>query len=128
MQYLECSVKVYDRYDLQDLDKRDAQAEKKRESIMVNFNATKGQLSSLEHAMKTLQVDLEKAQFALDVKKGKLPGAMHGYVTKSRLPDGIPESSSLHLTISCYTSRCQGSFMQVLRCSRSSAIHCREHL
>lgn len=121
-------MEVNDRYDLQDLEKRDAQAEKKRESIMVNFNATKGQLSGLEHAMKTLQVDLEKAQFALDVKKGKLLGAMHGCVTKARWPDGVPESAKLHLTISCLTSRCQGSFMQVLRCSRSSAIHCREHL
>ena len=37
---------------------------------MVNFNQTKGQLSSIEHAMKSLQVDLEKAQFALEVKKG----------------------------------------------------------
>ena len=55
---------------LQNLEKRDAQAEKKRESIMVNFNQTKGQLSSIEHAMKSLQVDLEKAQFALEVKKG----------------------------------------------------------
>ena len=55
---------------MQDLEKRDAQAEKKRESIMVNFNQTKGQLSSIEHAMKSLQVDLEKAQFALEVKKG----------------------------------------------------------
>ena len=93
-QCLQWSVKVsYDRSDLQDLEKRDAHAEKKRESIMVNFNATKGQLSSLEHAMKTLQVDLEKAQFALDVKKGKLPGATHGYLTKACLPDGIPESA-----------------------------------
>ena len=37
---------------------------------MVNFNQTKGQLSSIEHAMKSLQVDLEKTQFALEVKKG----------------------------------------------------------
>ena len=57
---------------LQDLEKRDAQAEKKRESIMVNFNQTKGQLSSMDHAMKSLQVDLEKTQFALEVKKGDL--------------------------------------------------------
>ena len=55
---------------VQDLEKRDAQAEKKRESIMVNFNQTKGQLSSIEHAMKSLQGDLENAQFALEVKKG----------------------------------------------------------
>ncbi len=54
----------------QDLEKRDAVAEKKRESIMVNFNQTKGQLSSLENALKTVQVDLEKTQFALEVKKG----------------------------------------------------------
>jgi DNA-binding protein YbaB len=45
-------------------------AEKKRESIMVNFNQTKGQLSSLEQALKSLQLDLEKTQFALEVKKG----------------------------------------------------------
>ena len=56
----------------QDLEKRDAQAEKKRESIMVNFNQTKGQLSSMDHAVKSLQVDLEKTQFALEVKKGHL--------------------------------------------------------
>ena len=37
---------------------------------MVNFNQTRGQLSSIEHALKSLQVDLEKAQFALEVKKG----------------------------------------------------------
>ena len=55
-----------------DLEKRDAVAEKKRESIMVNFNQTKGQLSSLEHALKSVQVDLEKTQFALEVKKGAL--------------------------------------------------------
>ena len=55
---------------LQDLEKRDAQAEKKRESIMVNFNQARGQLSSMEHAVKSLQVDLEKTQFALEVKKG----------------------------------------------------------
>ncbi len=56
---------------LQDLEKRDAVAEKKRESIMVNFNQTKGQMSSLENALKTVQVDLEKTQFALEVKKGE---------------------------------------------------------
>lgn len=55
---------------MQDLEKRDAQAEKKRESIMVNFNQARGQLSSMEHAVKSLQVDLEKTQFALEVKKG----------------------------------------------------------
>lgn len=57
----------------QDLEKRDAVAEKKRESIMVNFNATKGQLGQLEHALKSAQVDLEKCQFALEVKKGARP-------------------------------------------------------
>lgn len=56
---------------LQDLEKKEAVAEKKRESIMVNFNQTKGQLSSLEHALKSAQVDLEKTQFALEVKKGE---------------------------------------------------------
>lgn len=62
---------------LQDLEKRDAQAEKKRESIMVNFNQTKGQLSSMEYTMKSLQVDLEKTQFALEVKKGRSPVPLH---------------------------------------------------
>lgn len=56
---------------LQDLEKRDAVAEKKRESIMVNFNHAKGQMSSLEHSLKSVQVDLEKTQFALEVKKGE---------------------------------------------------------
>lgn len=37
---------------------------------MVNFTQAKGQLSSMEHAVKSLQVDLEKTQFALEVKKG----------------------------------------------------------
>ena len=39
---------------------------------MVNFNQARGQLSSMEHAVKSLQVDLEKTQFALEVKKGAL--------------------------------------------------------
>ena len=56
---------------LQDLEKRDAAAEKKRESIMLNFNQAKGQMSSLEHSLKSVQVDLEKTQFTLEVKKGE---------------------------------------------------------
>ncbi len=71
---------------LQDLEKRDAQAEKKRESIMVNFNQTKGQLSSMDHAMKSLQVDLEKTQFALEVKKGALLSNMASETTMSDWP------------------------------------------
>ena len=42
---------------------------------MVGFNAARGQLSGLEHALKSAQVDLEKCQFALDVKKGALLGS-----------------------------------------------------
>ena len=38
---------------------------------MVNFNQAKGQMSSLEHSLKSVQVDLEKTQFALEVKKGE---------------------------------------------------------
>lgn len=38
---------------------------------MVSFNQTKGQMSSLENTLKSVQVTLEKTQFALEVKQGK---------------------------------------------------------
>ena len=55
---------------MQDLEKKEAVAEKKRESIMVGLNQTKGQVSSLEAALARNQTDLEKAHFELDAAKG----------------------------------------------------------
>ena len=40
---------------------------------MVSFNQTKGQMSSLENNLKSVQVTLEKTQFALEIKQGKGP-------------------------------------------------------
>ena len=54
----------------QDLEKKEAVAEKKRESIMVGLNQTKGQVAGLEAALARNQVDLEKAHFELDALKG----------------------------------------------------------
>ena len=55
---------------MQDLEKRDAQAEKEAREHHGKLHQARGQLSSMEHAVKSLQVDLEKTQFALEVKKG----------------------------------------------------------
>ena len=41
--------------------------------MTVTEPAARGQLSGLEHALKSAQVDLEKCQFALEVKKGAGP-------------------------------------------------------
>lgn len=54
----------------QDLEKREAAAEKKRESIMVNFNQARTQVSSLEANLARTQVELEKVSFDLQAKKG----------------------------------------------------------
>ena len=49
-------------------------AEKKRESIMVGLNQTRGQVSGLEAALARSQTELEKAQFELDATKGACLG------------------------------------------------------
>ena len=85
-------------------------AEKKRESIMVGFNATKSQLSGLEHALKCAQVDLEKTQFALEVKKGaRAPAPCTAAPWLDNLPGRSPSQALL----------CVGSapWLIMLRCS-----------
>lgn len=65
----------------QDLEKREAAAEKKRESIMVNFNNARTQVSSLEANLARTQVELEKVSFDLQAKKGN---CLAGFVLQGR--------------------------------------------
>ena len=58
-------------YDTQDLDKKDAVAEKQRESMMVGLSKTKTELGSLQDALAKTQVELEKTNFELHAKKSK---------------------------------------------------------
>ncbi len=57
---------------LQDLDKKDAIAEKQRESIMVGFNRTKSELGTLQDALAKTQIELEKTNFELHAKQSML--------------------------------------------------------
>ena len=57
--------------DMQDLDKKDALAEKQRESMMVGLSKTKTELGSLQDALAKTQVELEKTSFELHAKKSK---------------------------------------------------------
>lgn len=57
--------------DMQDLDKKDAVAEKQRESMMVGLSKTKTELGSLQDALARTQVELEKTNFELHAKKSK---------------------------------------------------------
>ena len=57
--------------DTQDLDKKDAVAEKQRESMMVGLSKTKTELGSLQDALAKTQVELEKTNFELHAKKSK---------------------------------------------------------
>ena len=59
---------------MQDLEKHETAAEKKRETMMVGLNQTKSQLSTIEAALARNQVDMEKVQFELQAKKGASPG------------------------------------------------------
>lgn len=57
--------------DMQDLDKKDAVAEKQRESMMLGLSKTKTELGSLQDALARTQVELEKTSFELHAKKSK---------------------------------------------------------
>ena len=52
----------------QDLDKKEAAADKQRESMMVGLNKTKTELGSLQDALARTQLDLEKTSFELHAK------------------------------------------------------------
>ena len=56
--------------DLQDLDKKDALAEKKRETIMTDFNKTLSELGALQDALAKSQLELERTHFELQAKQG----------------------------------------------------------
>lgn len=56
--------------DLQDLDKKDALAEKKRETIMTDFNKTLSELGGLQDALAKSQLELERTHFELQAKQG----------------------------------------------------------
>ena len=56
------------------MDKHDAVAEKRRDSIMTDLSSAKSQLTDTEQEASRLQTEKEKAQFELHAKKGE-PGA-----------------------------------------------------
>ena len=56
--------------ELQDLDKKDALAEKKRETIMTDFNKTLSELGGLQDALAKSQLELERTHFELQAKQG----------------------------------------------------------
>lgn len=56
----------------QDLDKKEAAADKQRESMMVGLSKTKTELGSLQDALARTQLDLEKTSFELHAKTSKL--------------------------------------------------------
>ena len=67
------------RVDIQDLDKKDAVAEKQRESMMVGLSKTKSELGSLQDALAKTQVELEKTNFELHAKKSKHMSSVQVY-------------------------------------------------
>ena len=77
--------------DLQDLDKKDALAEKKRETIMTDFNKTLSELGGLQDALARSQLELERTHFELQAKQGacsewashKHAGASNGWAFSS---------------------------------------------
>lgn len=81
--------------DVQDLDKKDAVAEKQRESMMVGLSKTKTELGSLQDALAKTQVELEKTNFELHAKKSKhmlpvlvMPQCMPGAHPKTPVSGG----------------------------------------
>lgn len=57
----------------QDLDKKDAAADKQRESMMVGLTKTKTELGSLQDALARTQLDLDKTSFELHAKTSTQP-------------------------------------------------------
>ena len=57
----------------QDLDKKDAAADKQRESMMVGLTKTKTELGSLQDALARTQLDLDKTSFELHAKTSMQP-------------------------------------------------------
>ena len=55
---------------MQDMDKHDAMADKRRESIMTDLSSARSQLTGTEQEASRLQTEKEKAQFELHAKKG----------------------------------------------------------
>ena len=55
---------------LQEVEKHDAVAEKRRESVLSDLSNTKSQLGGAEAQAARLQTEKEKAQFELHAKKG----------------------------------------------------------
>ena len=59
----------------QDMDKHDAVADKRRESIMTDLSSARSQLTGTEQEASRLQTEKEKAQFELHAKKGEAAAA-----------------------------------------------------
>jgi hypothetical protein len=55
------------------LERKDAQAEKRRETILQGLTKTKDQLSVVEERSRQLQLDLQRTQMDLVAKTSKLP-------------------------------------------------------
>lgn len=77
--------------DMQDLDKKDAIAEKQRESMMVGLSKTKTELGSLQDALAKTQVELEKTNFELHAKKSKHMSPV--LVLPQRIPGAHPKDN-----------------------------------
>lgn len=58
---------------IQDLDKKEAAADKQRESMMVGLSKTKTELGSLQDTLARTQLDLEKTNFELHAKTSMFP-------------------------------------------------------
>lgn len=107
--------------DVQDLDKKDAVAEKQRESMMVGLSKTKSELGSLQDALAKTQVELEKTNFELHAKKSKhmspisvlgmrqhnalKPYAMCADAATDIACSMVPVMSTVHY---CWTMQCLG--------------------
>lgn len=77
---------------MQDLDKKDAVAEKQRESMMVGLSKTKTELGSLQDALAKTQVELEKTNFELHAKKSKRMSLV--LVLSESMPSSTPKYTS----------------------------------
>ena len=100
-----CNVLLKDgAHGAQDLEKKEAVAEKKRESIMVGLNQTKGQVAGLEAALARNQVDLEKAHFELDAVKGAAPKPQSPTLRHDVSSTGLSRRMSSHFCHSCWHS------------------------
>lgn len=86
--------------DLQDLDKKDALAEKKRETIMTDFNKTLSELGGLQDALAKSQLELERMHFELQAKQGACwqGGAQNGQpmIMLAQAMHGLSAVSSTH--------------------------------